>query len=127
MILRQLLEHRIINRLNGARHKQASCLAQRRQMFAMLQQMLDLDCPVIRNARKLPMKCLNNRQRMPHAVEKIGIAKSDMRRARRHLPANIFKHNLAWNNPKHTVVHRNNRTMTAKMLAPAASLRITSK
>src|SRR5580658_9734284 len=93
-------------------------------MFAMLQQMFDLDRRVVRNTWKFLVKRFDNRQRMPDAVEKIRIAESDMRRARCHLPPNILEHDLARYNPEHSVIDRDNRAMAAKMFASSARLRV---
>ena len=65
------------------------------------------------------MHRFDNRKRVRRAIEKIRIAERDVLRARRHLPANIFEHDVALDHAKRAVVHRHDRAMPAKMLASA--------
>ncbi len=85
--------------------------------------MLDLDRHVVADPRKFAVKRLHKLHRVPDPIEKVRIAKRNMLRPRRHLLANVRKHHLAAHNSKHAFVHRHDRTVPAKMFAPAAGLR----
>src|SRR5216684_1555409 len=113
----------VIHRLHRADHKQASRIAQPRQVLLLLPQMLNLDGHIVSNAGKLGVKRLHQLHRVPYPIKKVRIAKRNVLRTRRHLLPNIRQHHLALHNAKHTVVDRHNRAMPAKMLAPPASFR----
>ena len=94
-------------------------------MLFVLAQVLDLDGHVVGDFGKFAVKRFDKLHRVADAVEKIRIAKRNVLRARRHLAANIFKHDIAADDSKDAFVHRHNRTMPAKMLAAAAGFRRT--
>src|SRR2546427_545964 len=70
-----LLEHRqhsVVERLDRARHEQATGSGQRRQELTMLEQMLDLDDDVVGQLRKGGVKSLDDPDRMRRPVEEVG-------------------------------------------------------
>src|SRR5215813_5742331 len=75
--------------------------------------------------RELAMQLLDKPQRMTGPVEKIWIPECDVLGATVHLLTNVVEHNIALDNPKATAVDRNNRTVTAEMLASPGRLGVT--
>jgi hypothetical protein len=124
VVLVEGLENAIVHGFNCTCDKQATGIAQNRQQISMLEQMLDLDCDVVSHARKFMVKRLDDGNRMGWSVEEIRVAKSDMLCAGRDLLSNIGKHNIPLNHAKLTAIDRDNRAMTAKVLATAARLSI---
>ncbi len=92
-------------------------------MLFVLPKMLDLDGHVVGDVRKFAVERFYKLHRVPDSVEKIRIAKRNVLRAGRYLLANIRKHDLAVHNAKNALVHRDNRTVPAKMLATTAGFR----
>ena len=117
-------ENRIVHRLGGAGHKKASGIAKGSKVFGVAQQVLDLDGHVVGNFRKLLMKRRNDLERVPRTVEKIRIAKSDVLGARGHLLADVGEDNFLLHDSELAVINRNDRAVTAKVLAPAAGFRV---
>src|SRR5215831_16672919 len=86
----------------------------------MLPKMLDLDCHVIGDTGKLPVKLFDQRHGMADAIEEIRIAKGNVLCASGDLPARIFHHDVTGDDAECPFVNRNNRTMAAQMFAAAA-------
>src|SRR6266403_3239561 len=91
-------------------------------MDVMLPQVFDLDRYVVAELGKLSMHRLDNRKRVRWPIEEIRIAERDVPRARSNLLLDICKSEFAFDHAKRDVVHRHNRAVPAKMLAPARRL-----
>src|ERR1017187_3097317 len=88
--------------------------------------MLDLDCRVVAEIWKFAVHVPDDRERVRCSVEKVRITEADVLCARGNLPANIFQNNFALHDAECSVIHRNNRTMTAQMFAAATRFRISN-
>ena len=125
VIFGQLFEDAIVYRFHGAGNEKASGAAQSGDVLFVFAEMLDFDGRVVGNLRKLAMKRFDQRNRVADAVEKIGITKGDVLRARKDLPANILKNDFARDDPESAVVNRNDRAMPAEMFAAPGSFGVT--
>jgi hypothetical protein len=119
------IENGVVDRFNGSGDKKASGIAQGGEMFGMMEQMLDFYRDIVAHVGKFAMQLADNGERVRAAVEKVGIAKGDVLGSRANLPADVFEHNLSWDDAKNTVVDGHNRAVTAEMLAAAAGLGVT--
>src|SRR4029077_17256901 len=119
-------QHGIIHGFDRTDHKKTTGIAKRGQAPLIFEQVLDLDCHVVRHARKFPVKCFREFHRVTNAVKEIRIAKGDMLRPRGHLAADVLHHYVATDDSKHSLVNGHDRAMPAKMFAPAARLRRTN-
>ena len=90
----------------------------------MLQQVLNLDRDVVREAGKLVRQRLDHPERMPNAVEKVRVAKRDVLGAGRHLRADIRQDDVDRDDPKASVVNGDDRAVPAEVLAAAARFRV---
>src|SRR5215471_20907549 len=86
----------------------------------MLENMLDLDCRVVGHIREFGIERTDNVCRMRRAIEKIRIAERDVPGPCCYLLPDIVQHCLPLNYTEMSVIHRNNGTMPAKMLAASA-------
>src|SRR5438105_15732264 len=86
--------------------------------------MLNLDRNVITQRTKPPVQCFQNPARMSRPVKEIRITERDVLGARIHLCRNVLEHDLRLNHTKRPVVNRNNRAMSAAMLAATTRLGI---
>jgi hypothetical protein len=107
--------------------EQAARLAQARQQFAMLQQMLDLDGRVVGEIRELAMQRVHDAHGVRGPVEEIGIAEGDVLGARGHLLANVGEHDLGLHHPKAPLIHRHHRAMAAQMFAASAGFGVAGR
>ena len=71
------------------------------------------------------MKGFDDAPGVRDAVEKIGVAESDVLRAGFDLLANVGKNNLLWHDAELTGVNRNDRAMAAEVFAAARGFGVT--
>src|SRR5580704_9248961 len=82
--------------------------------------MFDFYGGIVGDLRKFAMQGFDDGNGVTHGVEKIGVAKGDVLRARADLLTDIRKYNFRFDQAKCAVVDGNNGTVTAMMLAAAA-------
>ena len=85
----------------------------------MLQQVLDLDDRVVGERREFAVERFDDPARVRRAVEEIGIAERDVRRALLHLRADVGEHDVDGDDAELAVVDRHDRAMAAAVLAAA--------
>src|SRR5258708_22654441 len=104
----------IVQRLDGAGHKQTLGIAQLAEVPLVPAQMFDFDGDVVRELREFVVQGLDNRHRMADAVEKIWIAEGDVLRARNNLLSDVGQNHFAIHHPENPLVNRHNRPATTK-------------
>ena len=124
VIFFELAQHRIIERFGGRNDEETARLAKSGQEICALQEMLDLNGHVVGELRELTVQGLDERNGVPDSVEKVWIAEGDVLRIGGNLLANVRQNDVAVDNAENPVVYRNDRAVTAEMLAPAARFRV---
>src|SRR5262245_60333567 len=114
------LEDLVVHGLHGARYERAAGFNEHWQRVLVLQQVLDLDRHVEGDVREFAPEAGKHRGGVADAVEEIRVAERDMPRARGNLRAYVGHHDLHGDDAEAAVVDRNDRTVTAAMLAAAA-------
>ena len=93
----------------------------------MAEQVLDLDGDVVCDGRELAMQRIHDSRGVRRAVEEVGVAESDVLRARFDLQPDIVDDHLRLDDPEGSTVNRNYRAMPAQVLAPAARFRVSDE
>ena len=89
--------------------------------------MFDFNGRVVGDFGEFGMERFHDAHGVRGSVEEIGIAESDVPRARGDLLPDVLDHHFALHYTKLTFVHRNHRTMPAQMLAAAAGLGVSGR
>ena len=124
MALVEQAQHVVLDSLHGTGDHQTAGLAEGGEMLGMPQQVFDLDGDVIREAGKLPMQGMNQRQGMADAVEKIRVAKGHVLGASGDLLPDVFQNDLSLHDAKTSLVDRHDGAMAAEVFTAAAGFRV---
>ena len=87
MALAQVVQDVILHRFHCRDDEQAARARERRQVRAVLQQVLDLDRGVEGQRRELGVQRLDQAQRVAQAIEEVGVAEGDVLGSGSYLPA----------------------------------------
>ncbi len=120
----QLFKNEIVKRLNRAHNEQTTRITQFDDEFRVLEQMFDLDGHIVSELWKFIVQCLDQRNRVADAIEKIRVAKRDVFRTSSDLLPHVVEDDFPLNNSKDTVINGNDGAMAAEMFASAAGFRI---
>ena len=86
---------RVAQRLDRGDHEQAARLAQRGQVRAVAEQVLDLGREVEGDVGPLGVELARHRERVGGPVQEVGVAEGDVARAGLDLLAHVGQHHLA--------------------------------
>ena len=125
MALLQPPQHHVIERLHRTGDEEAAGLAQPRQQVGVRNQVLHLDRDVVGQTGEPPRDPLDHPHGMPHPVEEIRVAESDVPGPLLHLCRNVGEYGVGSHDTEAAAVDRDDRAVPADVLAAAARLRIT--
>ena len=127
MPLLEAREHAIVDGFDRGRDEGAAGVAQARQHAGVLDQVLDLDRHVVGHAGEFAGEPFDDRERVPDAVEEVGIAEGHVPGAGGDLRPHVGHDDVDRDDPKSAVVDGNDRTVPAAMLAAAAGLGVADR
>ena len=90
----------------------------------MAQEVLDLDRDVVGEPRMRAVERAHDAERVPDAVEEVGVAEGDVLRAGRDLLADVVEDDFALHDAKVSVIDRDDGAVPAAVFASAARLRV---
>jgi hypothetical protein len=90
----------------------------------MLEEVLDLDGHVICEIWVFLVNGLDEWERMPDAIEEVGIAEGDVFRAGRNLSPDILQHHVSLHDAEGPLIDRDNGTVAAQMPTAPTGLRV---
>src|SRR5687768_15681311 len=112
----------VVDGFDRAGDEETARVPQRWEMPAVLEQMLDLDDHVVGEIREPPVQLLDDAHGVGGTVEEIGIAEGDVLRSGRHLTRDVLQYDVRLHDEEPAAVDRDDRAVSAKMLATAARL-----
>ena len=117
----------IVDGFDGGRDKRTARIAQLRQTVRVLEQMLDLDRHVVRDARELLRKPRDDCRRVSDAVEEVRIAERDVPGAGSDLAADVSHDDIDGDDAEPAIVDGHDRTVAAPVFAAPAGLGIAGR
>ena len=108
MAFLEIGEHDVAERLDGGDDERAAGAGESRQQRAVAEQVFDLRREVVRHAGELGVQRADQPERMPGAVEEVGVAERDVSRAGGDEAADVAEHDVLRHDEESSVVDGRN-------------------